>query len=135
MKNWIFLNEWSSANIYLFKVNNRNKRKRCEMCSKLQEDTRTTSLMTPERRRHYINKISITDLTIKYTVTLGDSIRTVSNDQFLWNEYDESFILDYVLVSFKIHLWSTTLRLFLTLLVLAGRFYIGKLHIECFFAD
>ena len=53
------------------------------MCSKLQEDTRTTSLMTPERRRHYINKISITDLTIKYTVTLGDSIRTVSNDQFL----------------------------------------------------
>ena len=31
------------ANIYLFKVNNRNTRKRCEICSKLAK--------TPERRQ------------------------------------------------------------------------------------
>ena len=31
------------ANIYLFKVNNRNTRKRCEICSKL-------TIKTPERR-------------------------------------------------------------------------------------
>ena len=34
----------SSANIYLFKVNNRNSRKRCEVCSKL-------TIKTPERRQ------------------------------------------------------------------------------------
>ena len=32
-----------SANFYLFKVNNRNTRKRCEICSKL-------TIKTPERR-------------------------------------------------------------------------------------
>ena len=32
------------ANIYLFKVNNRNTRKRCEICSKL-------TIKTPERRQ------------------------------------------------------------------------------------
>ena len=32
------------ANIYLFKVNNRNTRKRCETCSKL-------TIKTPERRQ------------------------------------------------------------------------------------
>ena len=33
----------STANIYLFKVNNRNTRERCEVCSKL-------TIKTPERR-------------------------------------------------------------------------------------
>ena len=32
-----------AANIYLFKVNNRNTRKRCEICSKL-------TIKTPEQR-------------------------------------------------------------------------------------
>ena len=32
------------ANIYLFKVNNRNTRKRCEICSRL-------TIKTPERRQ------------------------------------------------------------------------------------
>ena len=32
------------ANIYLFKVNNKNTRKKCEMCLKLR-------IKTPERRR------------------------------------------------------------------------------------
>ena len=35
--------EQVSANIYLFKVNNRNSRKRCNICSKL-------TIKTPERR-------------------------------------------------------------------------------------
>ena len=33
----------NSANIYLFKVNNRNTRKKCEICSKL-------TIKTPEQR-------------------------------------------------------------------------------------
>ena len=37
-------NQAIPANIYLFKVNNRNTRKRCEICSKL-------TIKTPERRR------------------------------------------------------------------------------------
>ena len=32
------------ANIYLYKINNRNTRKRCEICSKL-------TIKTPERRQ------------------------------------------------------------------------------------
>ena len=40
---WICWSSRNSANIYLFKCNNRNARKRCELCSKL-------ILKTPERR-------------------------------------------------------------------------------------
>ena len=44
------------ANIYLFKVNNRNTRKRCEVCSKLAVKTPerlalNTLFRTPEQRR------------------------------------------------------------------------------------
>ena len=41
---WLILNKFSLlTNIYLFKVNNRNARKSCEICSKL-------TIKTPERR-------------------------------------------------------------------------------------
>ena len=40
------------ANIYLFKVNNRNTRKTCEMCSKL-------TMKTPERRRWRLSGVFI----------------------------------------------------------------------------
>ena len=48
---WEFQNEISiyknvnPPNIYLFKINNRNTRKRCEICSKL-------TIKTPEPRRY-----------------------------------------------------------------------------------
>ena len=47
---WNKPNDWGlydgniAANIYYFKVNNKNPRKRCEICSKL-------IIKTPERRR------------------------------------------------------------------------------------
>ena len=41
--NWEKL-ETTPANVYLFKFNNRNTRKRCKICSKL-------TIKTPERRR------------------------------------------------------------------------------------
>ena len=39
----IFFKSNSPGNIYLFKLNSRNTRKRCEICSKL-------TIKTPERR-------------------------------------------------------------------------------------
>ena len=39
---WLLFDSYP-ANIYLFKVNNKNTRKRCEICSKL-------TVKTPERR-------------------------------------------------------------------------------------
>ena len=36
MKMWKVLSEWFPANIYLFEVNNRNTRERCEICPKLE---------------------------------------------------------------------------------------------------
>ena len=43
-----------SANIYLFKVNNRNTRKMCEICSKLK-------IKTPERRQRSLSGVFIVD--------------------------------------------------------------------------
>ena len=40
---WLLHDKKITANIYLFKVNNKNTRKRCEICSKL-------TIKTPERR-------------------------------------------------------------------------------------
>ena len=40
------------ANIYLFKVNNRNTRKRCEICSKL-------TIKTPEKRQRRRSRVFI----------------------------------------------------------------------------
>ena len=43
------------ANIYLFKVNNRNTRKKCEICSKL-------TIKTPERRQWCCSGVFIVNL-------------------------------------------------------------------------
>ena len=47
----IFMKTYIPANIYLFKVNNRNTRRRCEICSKL-------SIRTPGRRQGLTNGMS-----------------------------------------------------------------------------
>ena len=53
MKMRIKMAKLRSLSLYLFKVNNRNTRKRCEICSKL-------TIKTPERRqcRHFGNFIA-----------------------------------------------------------------------------
>ena len=43
----LILTRINPANIYLFKVNNRNTRTRCEICSKL-------TIKTPERRQNFL---------------------------------------------------------------------------------
>ena len=47
----------NSANIYLFKVNNRNTRKRCDICSKL---TIKTSERRHRRRSDVFNVLMLT---------------------------------------------------------------------------
>ena len=47
------------ANIYLFKVNNRNTRKKCEICSKL-------TIKTPERRHRRRSGVFIVNFEIKF---------------------------------------------------------------------
>ena len=48
---YIFMKTYISANIYVFKVNNRNTRRRCEICSKL-------SIRTPGRHQWLTNGMS-----------------------------------------------------------------------------
>ena len=43
----LILTRINPANIYLFKVNNRNTRTRCEICSKL-------TIKTPERHQNFL---------------------------------------------------------------------------------
>ena len=50
------------ANIYLFKVNKRNTRKRCEICSKL-------TIKTPERRQEVKQELKTV---IKFSVRPSD---------------------------------------------------------------
>ena len=58
----IIINTNYPVNIYLFKLNNRNSRKRCEMCSKL-------TIKTPERHhifqffleRQFISSVTIVE--------------------------------------------------------------------------
>ena len=70
--------EQNQANIYLLKVNNRNTRKRCEICSKL-------TLKTPERRqrrqrhRSIFSSASIVDFE---QVNVSRELRMLMNKTF-----------------------------------------------------
>ena len=52
-----------SANIYLFKINDRKSRKSCEICSKL-------TIKTPERRQGFRFGVLLLTLNIFHTVFL-----------------------------------------------------------------
>ena len=63
---WLSLALTTPANIYLFKVNNRNTRERCEICLKL-------TIKTPERRFTPFSTVSIVDFDEQVNVSLYSS--------------------------------------------------------------
>ena len=65
----------NQANIYLFKVNNRNTRKRCEICSKLTiKNTRTTSLTSLNNNTIFIRQWHQKQSWWCQTLSIGKSI-------------------------------------------------------------
>ena len=72
------------ANIYLFKVNNRNTRKRCEMCSKL-------PIKTPGRRQWHRSGVSIVNF--EHISHLFSSVSIVDFEQV--NVSWESFLRNF----------------------------------------
>ena len=66
----------SPANIYLFKVNNRNTRKSCEICSKL-------TIKTPERRQ----QVNVSWESVK-------GIRQIKVLSFPYNSHSKVLIYD-----------------------------------------
>ena len=64
LKDWDFQNEANPANIYFFKVKNRNAWKSCEICSKL-------TIRTPERRQWIKCQSTIFDKEVQSNSTGG----------------------------------------------------------------
>ena len=90
-----FWNGHCPANIYLFKVNNKNTRKRCEICSKL-------TIKTPERR-HWggsgvftVNFEHISHLFLEYLLlTLNKQVLTGKHFSKWFRKHDFAVKGDY----------------------------------------
>ena len=64
------MNDYDPAGNYLFKVNNKNTRTRCEICSKL-------TIKTPERRHLY---------PLNYCICSFITTQTGDKECFVWNQ-------------------------------------------------
>ena len=58
----------SPGGIYLFKVNNRNTRKRCEICSKL-------TIETPEQRQYFTPYSSVSIFNFEHVIAGWDTLK------------------------------------------------------------